>query len=136
MNLELQQCQDALEDQQRRLEDVLVHRDNLGKQLQDYQAALIECRENIDFLQMERGTTAEAYQESEMLLQATKAEMLIEKSKANELMDRARKLYAKVKDKKYVSNSLRIHNFKPTLTCDSWVHNCLDYSVSISSTIF
>ncbi|GFU02969.1 uncharacterized protein NPIL_451891 [Nephila pilipes] len=98
-NLELQQCQDALQDQQHRLEEVLFHRDELMKQLKEHQRALSEAQENIDFLQIERSTLAETFQETEQSLQATKAELLKEHNKGNELMDHTRKMYLKIKDK-------------------------------------
>ncbi|GBN87241.1 hypothetical protein AVEN_146760-1, partial [Araneus ventricosus] len=98
-NLELQQCQDALQDQQHRLEDALIHRDELMKQLKEHRRALSEAQENIDFLQIERSTLAETFQETEQSLQATKAELFKAHSKANELMDHTRKMYLKIKDK-------------------------------------
>lgn len=101
-NLELQQCHDALQDQQCMLDATIMQRDELSKQLSEYQRYLDEARETIDFMQIERTTLAETYQETEQSLQMTKAEMIREQNKSNELMDRARKLYAKVKDKKYV----------------------------------
>ncbi|KAF8791666.1 hypothetical protein HNY73_003361 [Argiope bruennichi] len=98
-NLELQQCQDALQDQQHRLEESLLHRDELMKQLKEHRRALSEAQENIDFLQIERSTLAETFQETEQSLQATKAELFKAHSKANELMDHTRKMYLKIKDK-------------------------------------
>lgn len=84
------------------LDATIMQRDELSKQLSEYQRYLDEARETIDFMQIERTTLAETYQETEQSLQMTKAEMIREQNKSNELMDRARKLYAKVKDKKYV----------------------------------
>lgn len=97
-NLELQQCQGALLDQQRRLEDALLHREEYGKLARELNSELHEYRDQIDFLTVERSTLAEAYQETEQSLLATKAELMKEQSKNIELMDKARKLYAKVKD--------------------------------------
>ncbi|XP_015907430.1 early endosome antigen 1 [Parasteatoda tepidariorum] len=97
-NLELQQCQDALSDQQRMLEDANVQREEYGKHLRELRSALLEAKDHIDFLQIERSTSAEAYQETEQSLLATKAELSNEKSKNIDMMDRTRKLYAKIKD--------------------------------------
>lgn len=99
-SFELHQCQDALQDQQRMLEDVTSLRDELAKQLRECKSALTEAKENMDFLQIERTTLAEALQETEQTLAETKAEMFKDQAKLKELMDRARRLYAKVNDKK------------------------------------
>ncbi|XP_054719107.1 sperm-associated antigen 5-like [Uloborus diversus] len=98
-NLELQQCHDALQDQQHMLEDLGCQKVDLIKHLQECRSALSEARENIDFLQDERTTLAEALQEAEQSLSEVKAEMRKDQEQVNELMDRARRLYAKVKDK-------------------------------------
>ncbi|KAG8196584.1 hypothetical protein JTE90_014145 [Oedothorax gibbosus] len=106
-NLELQQCHDALQDQQRMLDETITQRDEMSKQLREYRRALSEAKETIDFMQIERATIAESFQETEQSLQLTKAEMVREQNKSNELMDRARKLYAKVKDKNLQVQLLR-----------------------------
>lgn len=99
-SFELHQCQDALQDQQRMLDDVTSLRDELAKQFRECKSALTDAKENMDFLQIERTTLAEALQETEQTLAETKAEMISDQAKLKELMDRARRLYAKVNDKK------------------------------------
>ncbi|XP_035219592.1 myosin-11-like, partial [Stegodyphus dumicola] len=106
-NLELQQCQEALQEKQLYLDEAVSHREELAKQLRECRASLNEARENIDFLQAERSTLAEAFQETEQSLLAANSEMMKDKSKVNELMDRARKLYAKVQDKNLQVQLLR-----------------------------
>ncbi|GIY34920.1 uncharacterized protein CEXT_285961 [Caerostris extrusa] len=98
-NLELHQCQDALKDQQHRLEEALYQRDELMKQLNEQQRELNEAQENIDFLQIERSTLAESLLETEQSLQLTKVELMKAQAKSNELMDHTRKMYLKIKDK-------------------------------------